>query len=167
MEIHNLSKDYVRSLFSLYNIQDQKANCVIETFANIKLAIIDNHNDYKVAISKFLHEKPTSFYVIIRRTKTTQKLKTSTDKKEIEKLTRELINSTTKLALNCAKVNDKVGLLDALEILKDYAKSDENRKELEGAINHIEYLIKESIPLGSDTINKLNVLINRIKRDWR
>ena len=74
MEIHNLNKDYVRSLFSLYNIQDQKANCVIETFANIKLAIIDNHNDYKVAISKFLHEKPTSFYVIIRRTKTTQKL---------------------------------------------------------------------------------------------
>ena len=100
-------------------------------------------------------------------TKTTQKLKTSTNKKEIDKLTRELINSTTKLALNCVKVNDKVGLLDALEILKDYAKSDENRKELEGAINHIEYLIKESIPLGSDTIDKLNVLINRIKRDWR
>ena len=100
-------------------------------------------------------------------TKTTQKLKTSTNKKEIDKLTRELINSTTKLALNCVKVNDKVGLLDALEILKDYAKSDENRKELEGAIKHIEYLIKESIPLGSDTIDKLNVLINRIKRDWR
>jgi serine/threonine protein kinase len=98
-------------------------------------------------------------------TKTIQKLKTSTDKKEIETLTKELINSTTKLALNCADTNDKVGLLEALEILKDHAKSDENRKDLEGAIKHIEYLIKESIPLGKDTREKLKVLINRIKRD--
>ncbi|WP_292461142.1 serine/threonine-protein kinase, partial [Methanothermococcus sp.] len=100
-------------------------------------------------------------------TKTTELIKKSTDKREIEKLTRELIDSTTKLALNCAKANDKVGLLDVLDTLKDYIKSEENRAELNGAINEIEYRIKEGIPLGRDTAEKLEVLLNRIKREWK
>ncbi|AXI24711.1 serine/threonine protein kinase [Methanofervidicoccus sp. A16] len=99
-------------------------------------------------------------------TKTTQRLKISTDKKEIEKLTRDLIETTVKLALNCARVNDKVGLLDTLELLRDYVKSEENRKDLEKVISHIEYLIKEGIPIGEDTIERLKVLLNRIKREW-
>ena len=78
-----------------------------------------------------------------------------------------MIDITTKLALNCAKVNDKVGLLETLESLEDYVKSEENKRELRGAITHIEYLIKESIPLGKDTIEKLEVLLNRIKREWK
>ncbi|MBW9222751.1 protein kinase [Methanothermococcus sp. SCGC AD-155-C09] len=98
-------------------------------------------------------------------TKTTQILKTSTDKREIKKLTKNLIETTAKLALNCARVNDKVGLLDTLELLKDYAKSEESKKELEGAISHIEYLIKEGLPIGGDTIERLEVLLNRIKRE--
>ncbi|AEF97203.1 DUF2341 domain-containing protein [Methanotorris igneus] len=100
-------------------------------------------------------------------TKTTELIKKSTDKSKINRLTKELIDSITKLALNCAKANDKVGLLDALEILKDYVKSEENKKELEGAIKHVEFLIKESIPLGKDTIEKLEVLLNRIKKEWK
>ena len=99
-------------------------------------------------------------------TKTTQRLKISTDKKEIEKLTKDLIETTVKLALNCARVNDKVGLLDTLELLRDYVKSEENRKDLEKAISHIEYLIKEGIPIGEDTVERLKVLLNRIKREW-
>ncbi len=124
---------------------------------------IDELLDTLNSLEKITKEKEELKNTLI---KTTQKLKTSTDKKEIEKLTRDLINSTTKLALNCAKINDKVGLLEALEILKDYAKSDENKKELNRAISEIEYSIKEGIPLGSDTVNKLNVLLNRIERDW-
>lgn len=98
-------------------------------------------------------------------TKTTQKLKTSTDKKEIEKLTKDLIDSIIKLALKCAKANDKVGLLDALETLKDYVKSEDNKKELEGAIKHIEELIKTQTPIGKQTIEALEVLLNRIKKE--
>ncbi len=124
---------------------------------------IDELLDTLNSLEKITKEKEELKNTLI---KTTQKLKTSTDKKEIEKLTRDLINSTTKLALNCAKINDKVGLLEALEILNDYAKSDENKKELNRAISEIEYSIKEGIPLGSDTVNKLNVLLNRIERDW-
>ena len=99
-------------------------------------------------------------------TQTKDKLKKSTDKKEIERLTKNLIDSTTKLALKCAKANDKVGLLDALETLKDYVKSEDNKKELEGAIKHIEYLIKTQTPIGKQTIEALEVLLNRIKKEF-
>jgi len=99
-------------------------------------------------------------------TQTIDKLKKSTDKKEIERLIRELVDSTTKLALNCAKVNDKVGLLEALETLKDYVKSEDNKKELGGAIKHIEYLIKEQIPIEKQTIEALEVLLSRIRREF-
>ncbi|MBW9221009.1 serine/threonine protein kinase [Methanothermococcus sp. SCGC AD-155-M21] len=98
--------------------------------------------------------------------KTTQRLKVSTDRRKIERLTRNLLETTVKLALNCVKVNDKVDLLDNLELLRDYVKSGENRTELEGAISHIEYLIKEGMPIGGDTTEGLNVLLNRIKREW-
>lgn len=99
-------------------------------------------------------------------TKTTQKLKISTDKREIERLTRDLVDASIKLALKCIKVNDKVGLLDTLELLKNYVKSEDNRRDLEKAISHIEYLIKEGIPIGEDTVEKLKVLFNRIRREW-
>ena len=99
-------------------------------------------------------------------TQTKDKLKKSTDIKEIKRLTKNLIDSTTKLALKCAKANDKVDLLDALETLKDYVKSEDNKRELEGAIKHIEYLIKEQIPIGKQTIEALEVLLNRIKKEF-
>jgi serine/threonine protein kinase len=99
-------------------------------------------------------------------TQTKDKLKKSTDIKEIERLTKNLIDSTTKLALKCAKANDKVGLLDALETLKDYVKSEDNKKELEGAIKHVEYLIKTQTPIGKQTIEALEVLLNRVRREF-
>ncbi|HIQ39140.1 MAG TPA: PEGA domain-containing protein [Methanothermococcus okinawensis] len=100
-------------------------------------------------------------------TKTTQRLKTSTDRKEIERLTKELVDASVKLALNCARINDKVGLLDTLELLREYVKSEENKKELERAISYIEYLIKEGIPIGENTIERLKILLNRIRRERR
>jgi len=98
--------------------------------------------------------------------KTTERLKVSRDKREIERLTRELIDASVKLALNCARINDKVGLLDTLELLREYVKSEENREELERAISYIEHLIKEGIPVGRDTLERLEVLLNRIRREY-
>ncbi|WP_232156308.1 protein kinase domain-containing protein [Methanocaldococcus infernus] len=98
-------------------------------------------------------------------TKTTELIKKSTDKKEIEKLIKEFVETSTKLALNCAKANDKVGLLEVLETLKAYVKSEENKKELEKAIRDIEYLIKEDIPISKNTIERLEVLLNRIRKE--
>ena len=97
---------------------------------------------------------------------TTEKLKISRDKGEIERLTRELIDASVKLALNCARINDKVGLLDTLEVLRGYVRSEENREELERAISYIEHLIKEGVPIGEDTLERLEVLLNRIRREY-
>ncbi|GBF36882.1 DUF5711 family protein [Methanofervidicoccus abyssi] len=152
-----------------------KINPELSTFDGIlEKLLAKKKEDRFQSIDEFLDalnslEELTKEKEELRRTltKTTQKLKISTDKKEINRLIKDLIDITTKLALNCAKVNDKVGLLETLESLENYVKSEENKRELRGAIAHIEYLIKESIPLGKDTIEKLEVLLNRIKREWK
>jgi serine/threonine protein kinase len=100
----------------------------------------------------------------MEKTKTT--MTKTTNKDELRKLQSKMVKQLCKNAILNAELNDKVELLNVLDDLNAIIKREDNKKELEGAIKHVEYLIKESIPLGRDTIDKLKVLINRIEKEW-
>ncbi|MCQ1534471.1 serine/threonine protein kinase [Methanosarcina sp. KYL-1] len=93
--------------------------------------------------------------------KTKQTLKLSTSREEIERMTREVVEKTSKVALLYARVNEKPELLQALEDLGDYAG--ENRAELDSAVSQLEYMIRNGIPLGKEFEEGLKVLLGRIE----
>ncbi len=95
--------------------------------------------------------------------KTKETLKRSRSKEEIQRLKRETVGKTTKIAILSAKLNDKAELLNALEDLKVYTR--ENLDDLLNAITQIEVLMKEGIPVSDNLIEKLKVLLHRIEME--
>lgn len=95
--------------------------------------------------------------------KTKETLKRSRSKEEIQRLKREAVGKTTKIAILSAKLNDKAELLNALEDLKVYTR--ENLDDLLNAITQIEVLMKEGIPVSDNLIEKLKVLLHRIEME--
>lgn len=97
----------------------------------------------------------------LKRTKET--LKRSRSGKEIQRLRREIIEKTAEIAVLRARLNDKAGLLNALEDLKFYTWK--NLDDLLNAIAQVEMLLEEGIPVGNDLIERLTVLLHRIQRE--
>ena len=95
--------------------------------------------------------------------KTKETLKRSRSRKEIQRLRREIIKKTAEIAVLRARLNDKVGLLNALEDLRFYTQ--ENLDDLLNAIAHVEMLLEEGILVGNDLIERLTVLLHRIQRE--
>ncbi|ACS33301.1 PEGA domain-containing protein [Thermococcus gammatolerans] len=95
--------------------------------------------------------------------KTKRSLKRSKSMWEIKMLRREAVEKTARIAVLSARLNDKVGLLNALEDLKVYTR--ENLDDLLNAINQVEVRLKEGIPVSDDLIERLEVLLHRIQRE--
>nr|WP_240912194.1 serine/threonine-protein kinase [Thermococcus sp. M39] len=95
--------------------------------------------------------------------KTKQTLKRSPSRDEIQRLTREAVEKTAKVALLSAKLNDKAELLNALEDLKFYTR--ENRDRLLNVISQIELMMKEGIPVSDEFIDHLRVLLHKIEKE--
>ncbi|WP_083965028.1 outer membrane protein assembly factor BamB family protein [Thermococcus sp. PK] len=108
-----------------------------------------------------LHKEREELKKSLKETK--QTLKKSRSKEEIQKLTREAVEKTAKIALLSARLNDKAELLNALEDLKVYTK--ENLDELLNAISQVEVMIKEAIPLSDEFVEGLRVLLHRIEKE--
>lgn len=94
---------------------------------------------------------------------TKQILKESRSKEEIQKLTREAVEKTVKIAILSAKLNDKAELLNALEDLKFYTR--ENLDELLNAISQIEFMIVEGIPVSEEFVESIRVLLHKVERE--
>ncbi|MEM3504660.1 MAG: protein kinase [Archaeoglobaceae archaeon] len=92
-------------------------------------------------------------------------LKKSRSKEEMDKLQKEAVEKTAKIAILAARLNDKPEVLNALEELKLFTK--QNLEDLLGAISSVELMIKEEIPIGDEFIERLRVLLSRIKREFK
>ncbi len=150
---------------SYYNDELAKYDCIFEKL------LAKRKEDRFQSVEEFLNSLNTLIELekerahlreSMERTKTT--MAKTTNKYELEKLQSKMVKQLCNAILS-AELNDKVELLNVLDDLNDIAKREDNKKELEGAIKHIEYLIKERIPLGRDTVDKLKVLINRIEKE--
>ncbi len=98
----------------------------------------------------------------IEKTKTTMSM--TTDTEELEWLKRRAIEQVSELAIANARLNDKPALIKALEDLKAFSK--EYRKELESAIAQVEMMVEESVPIGKNTLEEIQVLVNRVRREY-
>nr|WP_232054822.1 serine/threonine-protein kinase [Thermococcus sp. 2319x1] len=108
-----------------------------------------------------LHREREELKMSLKKTK--QTLTRSRSREEIQRLTREAVEKTAKVALLSAKLNDKVELLNALEDLKFYTR--ENLDELLNAISQIEFMMKEGIPVSDELIDHLKVLLHKIEKE--
>ncbi|WP_148236337.1 serine/threonine-protein kinase [Thermococcus sp. 4557] len=97
----------------------------------------------------------------IEKTKTTMNM--TTDSKELKKLMRQLVEQLSRNALLHAQLNDKAGLINALEDLKAFSKA--HREELEGAIGQFELMMRESVPISKSTLDELKVLLHKVQRE--
>lgn len=95
--------------------------------------------------------------------KSFQALKKSTTSEEVLKNKRLVIDTLGKLALAYAQLNKKADLLNTLNDLKFYTV--QNLEDLTSAINTVELLIKENLPVSEEFIERLKVLIHNIKRE--
>ncbi|MEM4292150.1 MAG: protein kinase [Archaeoglobaceae archaeon] len=119
------------------------------------LSALDSMKSYK----KELEELKKS----LEDTKTS--LRKSRSKEEMDKLQKEAVEKTAKIALLAARLNDKPEVLNALEELKLFTK--DNLEDLLGAVSSVELMIKEGIPIGDEFIERLRVLLSRIKREFK
>jgi len=97
----------------------------------------------------------------IEKTKTTMSM--TTDSKELKKLRCRLVEQLSRNALLHAQLNDKAGLINALEDLKAFSKV--HKEELENAISQFELMMRESIQISKSTIEELDVLLHKIRRE--
>jgi len=95
--------------------------------------------------------------------KSVQALKQSTTSEEVLKNRRLVIDTLGKLALAYAELNKKAELLNTLNDLKFYTV--QNLEDLTSAINTVELLIKENLPVSEDFMERLKVLVHNIKRE--
>ncbi len=95
--------------------------------------------------------------------KSIQALKQSKSTEEIIKNRRMAVESLGKLTLAYAELNRKAELLNALNDLKFYTIK--NLGDLTNAINTVEMLIRESLPVSKDFIERLKVLVHEIRRE--
>ncbi|WP_099211176.1 protein kinase domain-containing protein [Thermococcus henrietii] len=97
----------------------------------------------------------------IEKTKTTMSL--TTNSKELKKLMRQLVEQLSRNAILHAQLNDKAGLINALEDLKAFSK--EHRDELESAIDQFKMMMQESVPISKSTLDELKVLLHKVQRE--
>ncbi|MCD6524578.1 MAG: protein kinase [Thermococcus sp.] len=95
--------------------------------------------------------------------KSVQALKKSTTTEETLRNRRLVVETLGKLALAYAELNKKADLLNTLNDLKFYTV--QNLSDLMNAINTVEVLIKEGLPVSEDFMERLKVLIHNIKRE--
>ncbi len=96
---------------------------------------------------KKLEEERRKLAEEIEKTKTTMSL--TTNSRELKKLKRQLVEQLSRNAILHAQLNDKAGLINALEDLKAFSK--EHRDELENAISQLEVMMRESVPISEST----------------
>lgn len=90
-------------------------------------------------------------------------LKQSKSTEEAIRNRRMVVETLGKLALVYAELNRKAELLNTLNDLKFYTV--QNLNDLLNAINTVETLLKENLPVGGDFIERLKVLVHNIKRE--
>jgi len=93
--------------------------------------------------------------------KTSMAMRRSRSREEVERLKKESIRKTVKIAILSAKLNDKAELLAALDDLKFYTR--ENFDDLMNAIAQIETLLKEGIPISAEVEERIRALVLRIE----
>ena len=64
MEIYEANKIHLKGLFSIYNIQDEKANCVLNSYKNIHICVIEKPYELVELVDKQKDAKNT-FYVYV------------------------------------------------------------------------------------------------------
>ncbi len=90
-------------------------------------------------------------------------LKRSKSAEEAIKNRRMVVETLGKLALAYAELNRKAELLNTLNDLKFYTV--QNLNDLLNAINTVEILLKENLPVKDDFIERLKVLVHNIERE--
>lgn len=96
-------------------------------------------------------------------TRTVSALKESRSAEEALKNRKLVVETLGKLALAYAELNRKAELLNTLNDLKFYTV--QNLNDLLNAIETVELLIKEDLPISPEFIEKLKVLVHNIKRE--
>ncbi|WP_240924206.1 protein kinase [Thermococcus sp. 21S7] len=112
-------------------------------------------------LMKKLDEERKTLEEEIEKTKTTMSL--TTDSRELKKLMRQLVKQLSRNALLHAQLNDKAGLINALEDIKAFSR--EHRNELENAISQFEVMMRESVPISKATLDELRVLLHKVQRE--
>ncbi|NJE60197.1 serine/threonine-protein kinase [Thermococcus sp. 21S7] len=121
---------------------------------------LDEAAKRKVELEKDVEELKKSL------ARSVEALKRSRSSEEILKNRRLVVETLGKLALAYAELNRKAELLNTLNYLKFYTA--ENLGDLTNAINTVEMLIKENLPVGQDFIERLKVLVHNIEREnWK
>ncbi|NJF25685.1 serine/threonine-protein kinase [Thermococcus sp. Bubb.Bath] len=95
--------------------------------------------------------------------KSVKALKQSKSAEEALRNKRTAIKTMGKLALAYAELNRKAELLNTLNDLKFYTV--QNLNDLLNAINTVEALLKENLPVSEDFIGRLKVLVHDIERE--
>jgi len=90
-------------------------------------------------------------------------IQVTTDRSEVQKLVRRLVEGLGRNAVLSARLNDKVGLITALEELREFAQKE--RGEVEQAIETVELLLREGLPISKEFLERIEVLVDRIKRE--
>lgn len=92
-------------------------------------------------------------------------MKKSTTPEEIRRNRLVVVETLGRLALAYAQLNDRAELLNTLNDLKFYTTR--NLEDLGRAIETVEALIKEGLPVSEDFIERLRVLVHDIERENR
>jgi len=95
--------------------------------------------------------------------KSVEALKKSKTAEEIRENSRLVVQTLSKLALAYAELNRKAELLNVLSDLKFYTT--QHREELGKAMEALELMIKENLPVSEDFVERLKVLLHRIERE--
>lgn len=87
-------------------------------------------------------------------------LKFSSNTDEITKFTNEAIQKSARIALLNAQLQDRVELINALNEIR--ILTSHHQEELGVAIDQVQYMIAEDLPLGNDWIDQLRILLGKI-----
>jgi serine/threonine protein kinase len=90
-------------------------------------------------------------------------LKRSKTSEEIERNSRLVVQTLSRLALAYAELNRKAELFNTLNDLKFYTT--QHRGELGSALETLELMIKENLPVTDEFIERLKVLLHEIERE--
>lgn len=97
----------------------------------------------------------------LEKTETTMKI--TTDKETLKKLTYQLVEQMSDKALLLAQLNDKEKLIDTLEKLEAFSRK--HGREIRGAIEQLDLMRAENVPIGKSTVSELERLLNKVKRE--
>ncbi|NJE29444.1 PEGA domain-containing protein [Thermococcus sp. 18S1] len=95
--------------------------------------------------------------------KSVEDLKKSRNVEETVKHKQLVVETLGKLAIAYAELNKKAELLNTLSDLKFYTIH--NLSDLMNAIESVEMMVRENLPVGDEFIERLKVLVHRIRRE--